>query len=144
MVLKKSVPVIFEPHCTSVPFPARAKTFFSSLKTSRPALGPSQPPVQRVLLALFSRKESDCNVKLTSHLHLMPRLRMSAAITSLPHVPAWRAWGHLYLSTVFLAHSQRKLQKNCLLSSSCLTVCNNPKFSGWMILLRLTLADFFF
>ena len=69
---------------------------------------------------------------------------MSAAITSLPHVPAWRARGHLYLSTVFLAHSQRKLQKNCLLSSSCLTVCNNPKFSGWMILLRLTLADFFF
>ena len=69
------------------PFRARAKTFILFQKASRPALGSSQPPVQRLPGALLSRKDSDWNVKLTTHLHVMPRLRMRAAIQSLPYIP---------------------------------------------------------
>jgi hypothetical protein len=66
--------------------PGKGESIFF-LKASRPALVSIQPPLQRVMGALFSRKESGWNVKLASYLHLIPRLRMSAAIPSLPHIP---------------------------------------------------------
>jgi hypothetical protein len=45
---------------------SRAKIFLSSV-TSRSALGPTQPPIQWVMGALYP------GVKLTTHLHLEPR-----------------------------------------------------------------------
>jgi len=70
--------------------------FFYFKKASRPALGSSQPPVQRLPGALLSRKDSDRNVKLTTHLHLMPGLRMSAAIPSLPYIPLHGMYGDTF------------------------------------------------
>jgi hypothetical protein len=52
---------------------------------SRTALGSSQPPIQWVLGAL------SLSVKLTTHLYLVPRLRMSGAIPPLPQC-AFMAW----------------------------------------------------
>ena len=87
---------------------------------------------------------SDWNVKLTKHLHLMPRFRMSAAVQSLPDVPLRDMHGDTFtFQQYFWRVPKRKLQQKRLLSSSCLTLCNNPKFSEWMILLHLTLAVFF-
>jgi hypothetical protein len=46
------------------------KDMFLFFTASRPALGPTQPPVKLVKRAL------SLGVKLTTHLHLVPRLRM--------------------------------------------------------------------
>jgi hypothetical protein len=67
---------------------------------SRPALGPIQPPIQWAPGALSSGR----GVKQTTHLHLVPRSRMSGATPPLPQY-AFIAWCsvkaqrrlHLYL-----------------------------------------------
>jgi hypothetical protein len=57
---------------------------------SRTALGPAKLPIQWVPGAL-SLGESSRGVKLTTHLHLVPRLRIREAIPPLPHVyMSWR------------------------------------------------------
>jgi hypothetical protein len=43
--------------------------------TSRPPLGPTQPPIQWVP-ELFPPEQSGRGVKLASHLHILSRLRM--------------------------------------------------------------------
>ena len=48
-------------------------------KTFRPALGPNQAPVQWVLGVLFQRWSGQ-DVKPTTHLSLVPRLRMSGDV----------------------------------------------------------------
>jgi hypothetical protein len=40
----------------------------------------------------------DRDVKLTTHLHQMPRLKMSRVIPLLPHIPSCCAKGHLYFT----------------------------------------------
>jgi hypothetical protein len=50
---------------------------FLSSTASRPALGPTQPPIQWVSGAT-SPGQSDRSVKLTSHLHLAPRWRYTS------------------------------------------------------------------
>jgi hypothetical protein len=44
-------------------------------------------------------------VKVTTHHHLVPTLRMSGAILSFPYVPSWRRQGKLYLFTCTLPMS---------------------------------------
>jgi len=56
-----------------------------ALAVSRPALGPTQPPIQWVP-GILSRGYSGRGVKLTTHLHLVLRLRMRGAIPPLPHM----------------------------------------------------------
>jgi hypothetical protein len=56
---------------------------------SRPTLGSTQPPIQWVP-GLFSWRQSGQGMKLTTHLHLVLRLRMLGAIPPLPHMSAWR------------------------------------------------------
>jgi hypothetical protein len=51
---------------------------------SRPILGPNQPSVQWVPPGLFPWGLNFRGVKLTTHLNLVPRLRMSGAIPPLP------------------------------------------------------------
>jgi hypothetical protein len=70
---------------TRVQFLAGAgKGFFLSATSSRPALGPTQPPVQWVLEALSP------GIKLTTHLNIVPRLRICGAVPPFSHV--FMAW----------------------------------------------------
>jgi hypothetical protein len=54
----------------------------------RPALGPTQPPIQWVPGAL-SRGQSGRGVKLITHLQIVPRSRKCGSIHPLPHTPSW-------------------------------------------------------
>jgi hypothetical protein len=56
--------------------PAEAKEFFLK-PVSRPAPGPTQPPVQWAPEVLSLGLKRDRDVTLTTHPHLLPRLRMS-------------------------------------------------------------------
>jgi hypothetical protein len=58
--------------------PRRGKILLS--KMSRPVLGRAQPPV------LFVLGKVAKGMKLTTHVHLVPRLRMSGAVPLLPHM----------------------------------------------------------
>jgi hypothetical protein len=53
------------------------------MTASRPALGPTHP-VQWVQGAFYR------SLKLTTHLHLVPRLRMRGAVPPLFHTSSWR------------------------------------------------------
>jgi hypothetical protein len=71
---------------------------------SRPALGPTQPPIQWVLGAL-SLGIKRPGVKLTTHLHLVLRSRMPGAVPPLPQyaIMTWcsvKTQGQLYLYTL--------------------------------------------
>jgi hypothetical protein len=57
---------------------------FSSFLVSRPALGPTQPPVQWVPGVLSPGVKSGRGVTLTTHPHQVPRSRMSRSYTSSP------------------------------------------------------------
>jgi len=57
---------------------------------SRPALGPTQPPIHWVLEYFPWSKEFGA-LKLTTHLQLVPRLRMSGAIPLFP-LYAFMVW----------------------------------------------------
>jgi len=52
--------------------------------TSKPALRPTEPPIQ-LSLEHISSGQSGRDVKLPTHLHLMPKLRMRGAIPPLSH-----------------------------------------------------------
>ena len=54
----------------------------------------------RVIVVFFPREWSGRDVKLTTHLHLGPRLRMSGSVPPLPHIPLSSAQGQLYLYLV--------------------------------------------
>jgi hypothetical protein len=53
--------------------PMEEKRIFSESSVSRPALGPTQPPVQWVLGVLSPGLKRDRGVTLTTHPHLVPR-----------------------------------------------------------------------
>jgi hypothetical protein len=65
--------------------PGRVKNFLFST-SSRPALGPTH----WVPGALFPGVRWP-GVKLTTHLHLVPRSRKCESIHPLPHTPSWRS-----------------------------------------------------
>jgi hypothetical protein len=57
---------------------------FLLASASRPALGPIQPPIQWVRGVLSPGVKRGRVVTLTTHLYLVPRLRMSRSYTSSP------------------------------------------------------------
>lgn len=42
--------------------------------------------------------ETDCGLRLTTQLHLMPKLRICGALLPLPYVPSWFAEGQIYFT----------------------------------------------
>jgi hypothetical protein len=64
--------------------PAEAKDFFPLASVSRPALGPTQPPIQWVLGVLFPGVKCSQGVTLITHPHLVPRSWMSRSYASSP------------------------------------------------------------
>jgi hypothetical protein len=67
---------------TMVRFPACAGVFLLAIAMSNQALGPIQPPIKWVPGAL-SPRVSGRGVKLTTRLHLVPRLRMHGVVPPL-------------------------------------------------------------
>jgi hypothetical protein len=79
------VPIRFFRHGNSVNagfVPRRRQRIFPLASASRPALGPTQPPVQWVPGVLSPGIKCGRGVMLTTHPHLVPRLRMSRSYTS--------------------------------------------------------------
>jgi hypothetical protein len=72
--------------------PGRGERIFPLASATRPALGPTQPPAQRVPGILPPVVKRGRGVTLTTRLHLMPRSRMSRSYTILlfPQAPPWR------------------------------------------------------
>jgi hypothetical protein len=62
--------------------PRRGQRIFPLSSVSRPALGPTQPPVQWVPGVLSPGVKCGRGVTLTTHLHLVPRSWMSRSCTS--------------------------------------------------------------
>jgi hypothetical protein len=67
-----------------VRFPSEARGFVPLASASRQALGPTQPPVQRVPWVLSPGLKRGRGVTLTTHRHLVPRSRMSKSYISSP------------------------------------------------------------
>jgi hypothetical protein len=76
----KFISVVF----TKSSIPGIGKLFFPLASVSRPALGPTQPPVQWVAGVLSPGLKRGRGVTLTTHPHLVPRSRMSRSYTSSP------------------------------------------------------------
>jgi hypothetical protein len=64
--------------------PRQGQRIFPLSSVSRPALGPTQPPVQWVPDILSPGIKSGRGVMLTTHSHLLPRSWMSRSYTSSP------------------------------------------------------------
>jgi hypothetical protein len=63
---------------------AEAEGFFPLAPVRRPALGPTQPPIQEATPGPFPGLKRGRNVKLITRPHLVPRSRMSMNYTSSP------------------------------------------------------------
>jgi hypothetical protein len=64
--------------------PRQGQRIFLLATASRPALGLTQPPIQWVPRVLSQGVKRGRGVTLTTHPHLVPRLRMSRSYTSSP------------------------------------------------------------
>jgi hypothetical protein len=64
--------------------PDQGQRIYLLAPASRLVLGPTQPPVQCVPLVLSPGIKGSRGVTLTTHLHLVPRSRMSRSYTSSP------------------------------------------------------------
>jgi hypothetical protein len=71
--------------------PGKGKRFFSTSERSHQLWGPSSLLLNGCL-GLFKGR----GVKLSTHPRLVRRLQMCGATAPVPHMPSWRAQGHLY------------------------------------------------
>ena len=98
----------------------RQESFLFS-ETSIPALGPTQPHIQWVMVSL-SRGKSGWGMYLTPHLHWETRLRINGAIPLLPYMRLWHELG---------------LHHRCVISGSNRGVHNVVALSWWYIMSSL-------
>jgi hypothetical protein len=86
--------------------PRQGKRIFPLSSVSRPALGPTQPPVHWVPGVLSRGVKRGRGVMLTTHPHLVPRSWMSRSYVLLsPQAPPWRVEGLLYLLLHYTSNS---------------------------------------
>jgi hypothetical protein len=85
--------------------PRQRQRILPLTSASRPALRPTQPPVQWVPGALSPGLKRGRGVMLTTHPLPVPWLRKSRSYTSChPNAPLWSVTGPLYLSPLFADH----------------------------------------
>jgi hypothetical protein len=88
---------------------------------SRPALGPTQPPIQWVPGALSPGVKWPGREAVHSP-HLVSRLRMCGAIPPLPNTPSWRG-GSLRTGTTFTEHNGSKRSLSFLMNAILIYYC---------------------
>jgi hypothetical protein len=97
--------------------PGRGQRIFLLVSASRPALWPTQPPIQWVPVAPSRGVKGGRGVTLTTHSHLVPRSRMSRSYTFFPpQAPPWRVAGQIYFTYYFMR------LVICIYSNSCLHI----------------------
>jgi hypothetical protein len=84
--------------------PRQGQRIFPLASLSRPALGPTQPPVKWVPGVLSPGVKRGRGMMLTTHPHLVPRSWMSRSYTSPPQAPSWRVEGLLYFYPTCTVH----------------------------------------
>jgi hypothetical protein len=80
--------------------PRQGQRIFLLALASRPALGPTQPPIQQVPGILSPGVKRGRGVLLTTNPHIVPRSRISISYTSSPpppQTPSWRVARQLTL-----------------------------------------------
>jgi hypothetical protein len=98
--------------------PRQGERIFPLSSVSRPALGPTQPPVQWVPGVLCPGVKCGRGVTLTTHPHVVPRSRMSRSYTSSPpQAPPWRVARLLYFT--FLQCYFNVSQDRCAPTTNC-------------------------
>jgi hypothetical protein len=80
--------------------PRKGQMIFPLTSVSSPALGPTQPPVQRVPGGPFPGVKRGRGVTLTTHPHLVQRSRMSRSYILFPQAPPLRVAGLLFSDSV--------------------------------------------
>jgi len=68
----------------------------------------------------FPSEQSILGMKLTSYIHLVPRVTMSGAVHLLPHMPLWHSMGHLCLISDIIFN---KVRFFLLLCTICIILC---------------------
>jgi hypothetical protein len=100
----------------------KKKEFFSLAAVSRPALGPTQPPVQWVPGVLSPGVKRDQGVTLNTHFHLMPRSWMSRSYKSSPLAPLYVCCGTAL--PFIITTNQVKTAGETVTEQSCGPMCN--------------------
>jgi hypothetical protein len=86
---------------------------------SRPALGPTQPPVQRIPGVLSSGAKRGRGVTLTTHPHLVLRSRMSRSYTYSPPSASMACSGTVLLYCGLLMHGNVRWRAHSRLLHRC-------------------------
>jgi hypothetical protein len=98
--------------------PGRGKRIFPLASVSRPALGPTQPPVRWVPRFLSPGVKRGRDVTLTAHPHLMPRSRMSRSYNSSPPKRLRGvSWDSFSFSTEIQFHAVGRNRSECVITS---------------------------
>jgi hypothetical protein len=106
----------------------QGQRIFPVASVSRPALGPTQPPVQRVPGVLSPVVKRGRGVTLTTHLHLIPRSRMSRSYTSSPPSASMACSGTSLLLWSLSRAAWTQFVLSCLISqrSACMLPFHLP------------------
>jgi hypothetical protein len=81
----------------------QVQDMFSSLTVSRLTLGPTQASTQGIVW-FFPVHKGAKDMKLTKHIHLVPRLKMKGVMPLLPLYASWNGQGQHHLVLYLLSY----------------------------------------